>query len=235
MTSPTPSGTPAFHRGTLATSIALQLKHAILAGELLPGDRLSEQSIAERFGVSPTPVREAVRLLTADGLVEYLDRKGVRVISLTEAEIVQAFAVRGALEREALREAVPVMTDAQRERLFDLARRTDEARGQLPAILFEIDRDFHAYFVECAGNPWLSEFSSRMGNVLTVARLHLFAAPDIDSVLAEHVAIAQGVLKRDAVAAVTALDRHVQRVCANAVRAHKRGQLATVAAGEGEA
>lgn len=226
---------PAFQRGTLATSIAIQLKRAILAGELLPGDRLSEQGLAERFGVSPTPVREAVRLLTADGLVEYVDRKGVRVITLSEAEIRQAFAVRGALEREALREAVSTMTRAQRAQLHKLALRTNEARGRPAAVLFEIDREFHAYFVECAGNPWLRDFSAQMGNVLTVARLHLFAAPDIDSVLDEHVAIARGVLNHDAEAAVAALDRHIDRVCANAVRAHKRGQIADNPAGEGEA
>lgn len=235
MTNPVLPERPTFARETLATSIAFQLKRAILAGELHPGDRLSEQSLAERFGVSPTPVREAVRLLTADGLVEYVDRKGVHVITLSEPEIRQAFAVRSALEREALREAVPVMTQPQREQLHQLALRTSDARGKPAAVLFEIDRDFHAYFVECAGNPWLSEFSARMGNVLTVARLRLFAAPDIDSVLDEHLAIARGVLERDTDAAVSALTRHVERVCANAIRAHKRGQAANAPAGEGEA
>lgn len=228
-------GAVAIDRGTLATAIAVQLRRAILSGELLPGDRLSEQSLAERFGVSPTPVREAVRLLTADGLVEYIDRKGVRVITLNETEIRQAFAVRSALEREALREGVPTMTRAQRERVHELALRTDEARGKPAVVMFELDRDFHAYFVDCAGNPWLSEFAARMGNVLTVARLQLFASPDSDSVLEEHLAIARGVLDNDAEAAVLALDHHVDRVCTNAIRAHKRGPIKGASAGEGEA
>lgn len=235
MTSPTQVDRPTFQRETLATSIAVQLKHALLAGEILPGARLTEQGIAERFGVSPTPVREAVRLLIADGLVEYVDRKGVRVISLSEAEIRQGFAVRGALEREALREAVPMMTRAQRMHLHELALRTTDAHEMPAAVMFEIDRDFHAYFVECTGNSWLIDFSAQIANVLTIARLHLFAAPDLDNVFEEHVAIAKCVLQNDVEAAVAALDRHIQRVCANAVRAHKRGQESQFPDWEGEA
>ena len=210
------------NRETLSSRVALRLRDEILAGELKPGERLNEIGIAERYGVSPTPVREAMRLLRGDGLVEYADRKGMRVIELTERQITQAFSVRTAIEHLALEEAIPLMGRADKERLVELAESAEEARGAPASLLFELDRRFHAYFVDFSQNLWLSEFSGRIANVLTVARLDLFKAPDLDSVITEHVAIANAVLEDDLDKAHRELDKHIKRVCANAIAAHAR-------------
>lgn len=217
---------------TLSSRVALRLRDEILAGELKPGERLNEMGIAERFGVSPTPVREAMRILRGDGLVEYANRKGMRVIEITERQIRQAFAVRKAIEHLALQEAMPLMSPADKERLVELATSTEEARGGPASLLFEIDRKFHAFFVDSCDNVWLSEFSGRIANVLTVARLDLFADPDIDSVITEHVAIASAVLEGDLDGANRQLDRHIDRVCNNAIAAHKRARARTEDAGK---
>ena len=211
---------PAFNSETLASRVCSALRKEILNGEVRPGERLSENAIAGRLGVSATPVREAVRLLVSDGLVEYVDRKGVRVIDLNAEQIRQAFAVRNSLERQALAEALPRMTKMDKERLVLLAHQAEEAQGQPASLLFEIDRAFHAFFVERSTNSWLTEFSARMSNVLTIARLELFAAPALDAVIAEHCAIAAAVRQGNLATADRELNAHIRRVCENAVAAH---------------
>lgn len=213
-------------RETLSSRVALRLRDEILTGKLKPGDRLNELGIAERFGVSPTPVREAMRLLHGDGLVEYSDRRGMKVIEITERQIRQAFSVRNAIEHLALEEALPLMSVEDKERLVELAQSTEEARGKPSSFLFEIDRRFHGFLVDSSGNKWLSEFSDQIANVLTVARLDLFNAPDLDAVIAEHEAIANAVLTDDLAKAHAELDKHITRVCNNAIAAHKRSESA---------
>lgn len=222
----------AINRETLASRVAVRLKDEILTGVFKPGERLNEIAIADRFCVSPTPVREAMQLLRGDGLIEYADRKGMRVIDITERQIRQAFSVRNAIERLALEEAVPQMSSSDRERLVELAEQTEEARGRPARYLFEIDRRFHAFFVASSENVWLSEFSGRIANVLTVARLELFKDPEIDSVIAEHRAIAHAVLADDLLEADRQLDQHITRVCRNAIAAHKRARSMTGDAGK---
>lgn len=219
-------------RETLASRVALRLRDEILTGRLKPGDRLNELSIAERYGVSPTPVREAMRLLHGDGLVEYADRKGVRVIEITERQIRQAFSARSAIEHLALEEAFPLMKRADKERLLELALRTGEARGRPSSFLFEVDRRFHGFLVDSSQNRWLSEFSDRLANVLTVARLDLFNAPDLDAVIAEHEAIARAVLADDLARAHEELDKHIARVRDNAIAAHERAMKRAEGAGK---
>jgi DNA-binding GntR family transcriptional regulator len=214
-------------RETLSSRVCAHLRQEILSGTLRAGERLSENMIAGRLGVSPTPVREAMRLLIGDGIVEYVDRKGVRVIELSEREIRQAFSVRNALERLALQEAFPQMSQDDRQRLLVLARSTEDARDHPANLLFELDRRFHAFLVDRSGNPWLREFSGKMGNVLTVARLELFNEPEIDKVVAEHVAIAAAILDGDLDRADRELDSHIRRVCANAISAHRRHHEST--------
>src|SRR5690606_1884711 len=226
------SESPTISRETLASRVALRLRDEILTGRLKPGDRLNELSIAERYGVSPTPVREAMRLLHGDGLVEYADRRGVRVIEIAERQIRQAFSVRAAIEHLALEEAFPLMSRADKERLLELALRTEEARGRPASFLFEVDRRFHGFLVDSSRNRWLSEFSGRLANVLTVARLDLFNAPDLGAVIAEHEAIAHAVLADDLAKAHEELDKHIRRVRDNAIAAHERARRRTEGAGK---
>ena len=79
-----------------------QLRHDILSGAVEPGERLIEEQLTRRFGISRAPVREALRLLAEQGLVEHLPRRGVRVARLSDRDFDELFAVRDALERFAL-------------------------------------------------------------------------------------------------------------------------------------
>jgi DNA-binding GntR family transcriptional regulator len=76
-----------------------RLRGEILSGRLLPGERLVEEQLTRRFGISRAPLREALRLLGQQGLVEHLPRRGVRVAELSARDIDELFGLRDALER----------------------------------------------------------------------------------------------------------------------------------------
>src|SRR5919109_493829 len=96
--------------GTKADDIALVLEEAIVSGELAPGTVLRQEQLSERYGVSRTPVREALRRLAALGLVSFVPNRGVRVRTLSRDELYEAFLVRAELESLATELAATRMT-----------------------------------------------------------------------------------------------------------------------------
>jgi DNA-binding GntR family transcriptional regulator len=113
---------------TKADEIALELEREIVTGELAPGIVLRQEHLSERFAVSRTPVREALRQLAARGLVSFEPNRGVRVRTLSRDELYEAFLVRAELESLATALAAPKLTDVAEspmvERLAKSARRT---------------------------------------------------------------------------------------------------------------
>jgi DNA-binding GntR family transcriptional regulator len=116
--------------GTKADDIALALEEAIVTGELAPGTVLRQEQLSERFAVSRTPIREALRRLAALGLVSFVPNRGVRVRTLSREELREAFLVRAELESLATELATPRMTDEDlialeraEERFSELTRR----------------------------------------------------------------------------------------------------------------
>ena len=102
---------------TKADEIALVLEEAIVSGELEPGRVLRQEELSERFDVSRTPVREALRRLAALGLVSFIPNRGVRVRTITFDELREAFLVRAELESLATEIAAPKFTEADLEEL----------------------------------------------------------------------------------------------------------------------
>jgi DNA-binding GntR family transcriptional regulator len=103
--------------GTKADEIALLLEDEIVSGRIAAGSVLRQEQLSERFGVSRTPIREALRRLSAQGLVSFTPNRGVRVRTLSRDELREAFLVRAELEGLATELAVPRMTP---ERLAEL-------------------------------------------------------------------------------------------------------------------
>ena len=108
---------------TKADDIALELEQAILAGEIAPGTVLRQEQLSDRYSVSRTPVREALRRLAALGLVTFEPNRGVRVRTLTRAELREAFLVRAELESLATEVAVPRFGEADLQELEDVESR----------------------------------------------------------------------------------------------------------------
>jgi DNA-binding GntR family transcriptional regulator len=145
-------------RGTLAESVASKLRELILKGQLVPGTRLRPNHLAPGLGVSVMPVREALRILGAEGLVSFTPRSGARVIEFSEEDIEELYLVRGALEGLAARLAAAKMTE---EDLRSLREAFDEmlqaqARGDLPSFM-DWDHEFHRRQFQPCGRPKLVE------------------------------------------------------------------------------
>src|SRR5437660_9900623 len=117
--------------GTKADDIALAIEEAIVSGELPPGTVLRQEQLSERFAVSRTPIREALRRLAALGLVSFVPNRGVRVRTLSREELHEAFLVRAALESPATELAAPRMTN-------DDLRRLDEAELRFSVLTLEL-------------------------------------------------------------------------------------------------
>jgi DNA-binding GntR family transcriptional regulator len=210
--------TPDIARNTLSHQVHTWLRQQIFSGQLKQGAHLSEQAISESLKVSATPVREALRLLNGDGLAELVGRRGARVIRPTTEDIRACFQVRKALECLALREACPRLRPEDFEELKRIKEMLGQ-RGQRDAqAFFDADRAFHGFFLERAHNSWLSQFLSTLADFLLVVRQPLLRTSTLEAPRAEHLAIANAVLKGQIDQAEELLGQHIDRVCADVIR-----------------
>jgi DNA-binding GntR family transcriptional regulator len=145
---------------TSAERALATLRDLIMGGELAPGARLGEVEIADRLGVSRTPVREALSRLAAEGLVETAPNRGARVVTWTVAELEGVFDLRAVLEPQLTAHAVPNAAPADVDELDALARRMHEVGtpgpGQDLDALVPLNRAFHDRLVALAAHPTLA-------------------------------------------------------------------------------
>jgi DNA-binding GntR family transcriptional regulator len=151
------------------------LKEKILQSELAPGTALTIRSVAQRLGVSVTPVRDALRRLQAEGLVQMQGRGETTVAQLEPGEIDDILDLRLALELHATRRGVTRMNGAALKRLEELlatAVRTfrSDAYHDYPAAS-RLDQEFHSVLVRAAGNERLTEIYETLGARVQIAHL----------------------------------------------------------------
>jgi DNA-binding GntR family transcriptional regulator len=152
---------------TKADDIAVLIEEAIVSGELEPGSVLRQEQLSERFGVSRTPVREALRRLAALGLVSFVPNRGVRVRTLSHDELREAFLVRAALESlvtaEAARRVTPELLEELDEAEKRFTRLTKELRSREPggdrrslaADWMRANHEFHDVLYRAADMPYV--------------------------------------------------------------------------------
>ena len=134
------------------------LRDEILYGKLKPGERLMEISISERLGVSRTPVREAIRRLEQEGLVEMFPRRGAQVSGVTEKSLADVLEARKTLETFTVNAACSRITKEQLNRLKESNKVFEEATiSKDAARIAEADEDFHHIIIEAAGNERIAE------------------------------------------------------------------------------
>jgi DNA-binding GntR family transcriptional regulator len=140
---------------SLVETVMDRLRDDIISGELAPGDRIVEEQLTRRFGISRAPLREALRLLGQQGLVEHLPRRGVRVATLSEAEVDELFELRDVLEQYAITVALSRLdldfTDL--DAALDMLAHAVNATDSLTAATAH--RRFHLALVELAGHRHL--------------------------------------------------------------------------------
>jgi DNA-binding GntR family transcriptional regulator len=144
---------------SLVEATTRRLRDQILSGELGPGERLIEEQICQRFLISRAPLRESLRLLIQQGLVEHLPRRGARVATWSDVDIAQLFEVRGLLERHAISTALPLVAGDDGDPLAGVRSRLAEMRSAQDAgdelAKDDAHRAFHAAIVALAGNRQL--------------------------------------------------------------------------------
>ncbi len=155
---------------SLTSALERKLEHLIMSGELEPGGRLNEIQLAQRFGTSRGPVREAMRSLEAKGFVEVVRNRGVFVRQISLAEACEIYELRGTLFGLAGRLTSHRMTDDLLRRLRDLVEAMEKAADQndLDAY-YPLNLQFHATIIEASGNRLLATEYSRFVN-----KMHLF-------------------------------------------------------------
>jgi DNA-binding GntR family transcriptional regulator len=138
------------------------IRASILAGELKAGEIYSASMLAERLGVSPTPVREAMLDLANDGLVEALRNRGFRVLTPDENDLDEISELRLMLEVPAMRRIVERASDAELTALDDVVTRIEAAADVDAATFLLADREFHLGLLELTGNGRLVQLVGQL-------------------------------------------------------------------------
>ncbi|MBK1783001.1 GntR family transcriptional regulator [Prauserella cavernicola] len=199
--------------GTTAQHALEGLRRAIIAGELRPGQRVRQEEIADNFGVSVAPVREALRVLEQEGQVEYRPRRGYFITELWASDLAEIYALRQVLEERAARKALPTLDDDAVERIAAAARDCAEAaeRGDVAAEL-AANRRFHFGMLESPDQVHTMRLIRLLWDSTESYRALYYNSPEERTrTVHSHEAILEAVRRRDADTLVAELDAHRSR------------------------
>jgi DNA-binding GntR family transcriptional regulator len=200
-------------RGDRVGHLHQMIRRAIEDGHLVPGQRLIEIDLTREYGVSRGPLREALRLLAVEGIVEIVPNRGAVVRRMTPKEIIDTMTVRMALEGLAASEAARnIDSGKNRARMEKFITRHKPGTLKPMAAFLEENKELHAMLVEFADNRQLSVLVDQMRLQLFPKRTAVINANDASYRLAsskEHLAIAKAVLRGDETKAAGAMQRHL--------------------------
>ena len=198
-------------RSSLADQVYHDIKYLILSGELKGGNRIPEETLAEKFGVSRTPVREAVRRLDEFGLVRRKPRSYAEVISLSEAEADQVMSVRIELEALSIRLLATTATQKDVQALTDVAEKCYRAlESGSVAETFEMDSFFHLEIAQRSGNVILAELMERLDAKVQLVRLMRCSTPKtINQNIHVHDKIIAAIASNDSTQAEALMREHI--------------------------
>ncbi len=189
------------------------LRHAIVRGDLRPGQRVTQDEIAERIGVSLAPVREALRVLEQEGQLTYRPRRGYFVTELRIEDLDEIYGLRQVLEERAARHALPTIDGDALERITLAASDCDAAAatGDIAAEL-EANRRFHFGILEAPDNPHHIRVIRLLWDATEAYRaLYYNSSDERRAASAAHDRILRALKKGDADRLVAELDRHRHR------------------------
>ena len=197
----------------LYEDVADRLREQIFRKQLAPGSRLDEQSLAEQFGISRTPMREAIKVLASEGLVTIKMRRGAHVTEVNRGDLEQIYTVLSLLEGQAAKQTATKASEDQLNLLDHLHHRLEKAAADRDIEqFFEINSKFHELIQEIAGNRWMNGVIADLRKVLKLHRRDsLTSTGRIQNSLLEHREILKAILRRDELAAETAMRKHWAR------------------------
>lgn len=198
-------------RNSLHDTLVAYLRDMVLNGELRPGDKVPEQALCERFDVSRTPLREALKVLAAEGVLRLQMNRGAVVAETTKEEIEEIFPIMAALEGVAGKMACEHATDAQIAELRGMheeMRRCYESANEKEYL--HLNRRIHESLVAMSGNATLMGMYKQMLTRIRCIRFVANKAPEQWlSAMAEHEAMIASLERRDAVRLAQLLQDHV--------------------------
>jgi DNA-binding GntR family transcriptional regulator len=199
---------------SLATDVYAALREAIVSLALAPREALSENELARQLNVSRTPVREALKKLADEDLVEIYPQMGTFVARIDMAAVKEAQFIREAIELAVIGKAAQMATDDDVKRLNELLERqsTANARGDLDAF-YAADEALHATFSDICGfkNTWRTARAVKT-HLDRVRRLSLPLPQQIDGLIKQHAAVVTAVAEHQPAAAQRALRTHLREV-----------------------
>ena len=198
-------------RGALYLDVAERIRAAILTHQLAPGSWIDEQALATDYGISRTPLREALKVLASEGLVTMRLRRGAYVTEVSPRDLAEVYHLLGLLEGDA---AAAVAASASREQLDDLQalhRELEAAVGDRDRF-FAANERFHLMLLAIADNHWLSQTVADLRKVMKLNRHHsLFRQGRVEASLFEHRQLLAALLAHDAERARRLMQDHIAR------------------------
>jgi DNA-binding GntR family transcriptional regulator len=207
---PRPQGARTYLAGTVYEA----LRRDIVEREFVPGEPLTEQDLSRRYGVSRTPVREALAKLERDRLVRVVPKKGAFVRSISHDDVRELYQMREALEALAMRLAAPRLERGELQG-FETRFRELEARGAkaTPAEVRTLGEEFHAVVLKRTGNARLLEALEQIREqIRPVWTLAIVAPRRVQGLVREHLSIIDALKRPDAGRAERLMAQHVRRV-----------------------
>jgi DNA-binding GntR family transcriptional regulator len=192
----------------LYEEVAELLRQRIFKRELEPGSWIDEMKLAEEYGISRTPLREALKVLAAEGLVTMKVRRGAYVTEVSDTDLADVYHLLSLLESDAAGVVAQRATDAQIKELQALHKELESAVGNREKF-FALNERFHMRLLEIAGNRWRDQMVADLRKVMKLNRHNsLLKSGRIQESLAEHRAIVEALSKRDAKATVKRMQEH---------------------------
>ncbi|WP_312260582.1 GntR family transcriptional regulator [Limnohabitans sp.] len=223
------------HVNSMHDQAAQQLRDLIFGGELSPGAFVDETRLCEQLAISRTPLREALKVLTAEGLIRHEPRRGCFVNQVTEQDLDEIFPVIALLEGRCAFEATQQASDADIATLEELHHQLEDsaAQGLIPQY-YAANYAIHEAIIAMAGNKWLAQVIGDLRKILKLARLQQLNAPGrLSQSLEEHMTIFAALKARDAEGADAAMRIHLTRQ-REALRLLARQSKSRISAGNTE-
>jgi DNA-binding GntR family transcriptional regulator len=198
---------------SLHQEVAVLLRDQIFAGTLPPGSFIDEAALCESLKISRTPLREALKVLAAEGLVRHEPRRGSFVNEVTEQDLDDIFPVIALLEGRCAFEAARNASDADITALDAMhARLAEHAQAKRISDYYATNFTIHEAIITLANNRWLAQAIADLRKILKLARLQQLHAPGrLEQSLAEHLTIYAALRSRDSEGADAAMRTHLTR------------------------
>jgi DNA-binding GntR family transcriptional regulator len=192
----------------LYEEVAELLRQRIFARELAPGSWIDEMRLAEEYGISRTPLREALKVLATEGLVTMKMRRGAYVTEVNDKDQRDVYHLLSLLESDAAGVVAAQASDAELTELKDIHQELAAAVGNTDKF-FAINERFHMRLLEIANNRWRDQMVADLRKVMKLNRHNsLLKSGRIEESLREHQALLEALLKRDASESVACMQAH---------------------------